>query len=230
MTPQRRDRREEIGQQPAQLRAERVGAELLLRRSVARGDDVVRVHFDRGNAEGRGHGPPPVRLHPERIEVRHDQSCPDAPGERRHLAARIAAQKDEADGQVSKSPLGFREPAEHERVLAQRGAQEGRREAEGRHQGRFAGQRLPLRVDERPVVGGALVAAHPVDDRSRCRGHALVQRVEALGSDGRRHGYFANSRMRLFMSGADSHLIVYVSAAALATWTSFFSMPPSSQT
>ena len=41
---------------------------------------------------------------------------------------------------------------------------------------------------------------------------------------------YSSSRIRLFISGAAWQVIVYVSSGLAATWTSLFSMPPSSQT
>jgi hypothetical protein len=92
--------------------------------------------------------------------------------------------QDKADRQVPQRPLGFGKPAQHEPVLAQRGPEKDRRQAEGRYQWHPAGQGLPLRVKQRPVVGGALVAAHPVQHGARHRVPARVQGSDAFRANG----------------------------------------------
>ena len=168
VAPQRRELVQPVPEEPLELRAEGAGRELPLRRGEPAGDDVVRVDLVDGDAHRRRDRAPPLALDAQRVEVgRRARPAPTRrtkAGISRAGSPSSSAKPMPLRGQVLGGPG---EPAQHEVVVPQRRAGKGRGEAEDDHEGLPAPQREVLGEEQRPVVAGALVAAHPVDDGTR---------------------------------------------------------------
>jgi hypothetical protein len=85
-------------------------------------------------------------------------------GQFRH---RIAGQYDQGNVFCRQLPLRFLQATKQKTIVPRLRRQKFRRQCEHYGQWRLAGQRLLLRVQQRPVVFGALIPAHPIYHRPR---------------------------------------------------------------
>jgi hypothetical protein len=157
---------QEARQEPVQLRPQRAGRVLALVARLPDRHHVVGVDLPHRHRHARTDRLFPLPADPQRVEVGDHEAGPAAGDQRGHLPHRIALQQDERDAQAGQLARDLSQARQQEPGLPVRRAEELRHQAEGDRERPAAGQRHILGVEQGPVVADALVAAHPVEDRT----------------------------------------------------------------
>lgn len=124
------------------------------------------MRIDLVNIHRRSHAPADLRLpfpyRPKRGEIR-DQRGGSAVGEEpRDRIDGVAAEEEEGDPEIAEAGMEDSEAAEHESELTGVGAEKAVEEVEDDGDGGRVLVREMDRVDQSPVVDGALIAEHPI--------------------------------------------------------------------
>lgn len=173
------------------LRANGLGTVFELVGGDPDGDNVMGVDLVDGDGGGEALAERvlPGADGPEGGEIGNEGGGTEAAQEAGEGVGGVAAEEEERQAEGSEAPAEVAEAAEHEAKLASVGAEEAVREAEGDSEWSIGSGSESGRVDEGPVVGGPLVAEHPVHDRAGGGGRAGLEdpdpiRVEGGGCGG----------------------------------------------
>mmetsp|Transcript_34063 Transcript_34063/g.73771 ORF Transcript_34063/g.73771 Transcript_34063/m.73771 type:complete len:358 (-) Transcript_34063:298-1371(-) len=161
-----RDRPQVLGDVSVNLAPDRPCGVLLLVARDPDGDDVVRVHFVKGDLDGARHAVPPLPRFPQGGEVRDEGRGIPGSYHVGHHRGRLPQHQVERDVQRGQMLLHLLESLDHEQGVAMAEPQLALGEDEQDHDRLTLGLRNVQGVEQGPVVPSPLVPVAEVHDRS----------------------------------------------------------------